>query len=82
MPCLDHNKKGNAKGYSTADFKGTNTTLHRKVYCVANNVPLTQQAHINEWAQFLPIGPQLTAAVERMLTRVNLLKEEAACLSD
>ena len=42
----------------------------------------TQQAPINEWAQFLPIGPQLTAAVERMLTRVNLLKEEAACLSD
>lgn len=42
----------------------------------------TQQAPIDEWAQFLPIGPQLTAAVERMLTRVNLLKEEAACLSD
>ena len=42
----------------------------------------TQQAPIHEWAQFLPIGPQLTAAVERMLTRVNLLKEEAACLSD
>lgn len=42
----------------------------------------TQQAPINEWAQFLPIGPQLTAAVERMLTRVNLLKEAAACLSD
>ena len=42
----------------------------------------TQQAPVNEWAQFLPIGPQLTAAVERMLTRVNLLKEEAACLSD
>ena len=38
MPCLDHNKKGNAKGYSTVDFEGTNTTLHRKVYCVANNV--------------------------------------------
>lgn len=42
----------------------------------------TQQAPINEWAQFLPVGPQLTAAVARMLTRVNLLKEEAACLSD
>lgn len=42
----------------------------------------TQQAPIDEWAQFLPIGPQLTAAVERMLTRVNLLKEEARCLSD
>ena len=42
----------------------------------------TQQAPIHEWAQFLPIGPSLTAAVERMLTRVNLLKEEAACLSD
>lgn len=42
----------------------------------------TQQAPINEWAQFLPIGPQLAAAVERMLTRVNLLKEEAACLLD
>ena len=42
----------------------------------------TQQAPINEWAQFLPIGPSLQAAVERMLTRVNLLKEEAACLSD
>ena len=40
MPCLDHNKKGNAKGYSTADFEGTTTTLHRKVYCVANNVSL------------------------------------------
>ena len=42
----------------------------------------TQQAPIDEWAQFLPIGPQLQAAVERMLTRINLLKEEAACLSD
>lgn len=42
----------------------------------------TQQAPIHEWSQFLPVGPQLTAAVERMLTRVNLLKEEAACLSD
>ena len=42
----------------------------------------TQQAPIHEWAQFLPIGPQLTAAVEHMLTRVNILKEEAACLSD
>ena len=42
----------------------------------------TQQAPVHEWSQFLPIGPQLTAAVERMLTRVNLLKEEAACLSD
>ena len=42
----------------------------------------TQQAPIHEWSQFLPIGPQLQAAVERMLTRVNLLKEEAACLSD
>lgn len=42
----------------------------------------TQQAPVEEWAQFLPIGPQLQAAVERMLTRVNTLKEEAACLSD
>lgn len=40
MPCLDHNKKGNTKGYSTVDFEGTTTTLPRKVYCVANNVLL------------------------------------------
>ena len=42
----------------------------------------TNQAPIAEWAAYLPVGPQLKAAVERMLTRVNLLKEEAACLSD
>ena len=42
----------------------------------------TQQAPIDEWAQFLPVGPQLKAAIERMLTRVNTLKEEARCLSD
>ena len=42
----------------------------------------TNQAPIAEWAAYLPVGPQLKAAVERMLTRVNLLKEEARCLSD
>ena len=42
----------------------------------------TNQAPIAEWAAYLPVGPQLKAAVERMLTRVNILKEEAACLSD
>ena len=42
----------------------------------------TQQAPIDEWAQFLPVGPQLKAAIGRMLTRVNTLKEEARCLSD
>ena len=42
----------------------------------------TNQAPINEWMAYLPVGPQLKAAGERMLTRVNLLKEEAECLSD
>lgn len=30
MTCVDHNKQGNAKGYSTVDYHGVNTTLHRK----------------------------------------------------
>lgn len=42
----------------------------------------TQQAPIEEWSQFLPMGPQLRDAVQRMVLRVNALKEEAACLSD
>ena len=42
----------------------------------------TNQAPIAEWAAYLPYGTQLKGAVERMLERVNKLKEEAACLSD
>ena len=42
----------------------------------------TQQAPVEEWASYLPVVPQLKSAVERMLTRINKLKEEAACLSD
>ena len=42
----------------------------------------TNQAPIAEWADYLPYGTQLAGAVERMLERVNKLKEEAACLSD
>ena len=42
----------------------------------------TNQAPIAEWAAYLPYGTQLAGAVERMLERVNKLKEEAACLSD
>lgn len=37
---MDHNKQGNAKGYSTVDYQGVNTTLHRKVYCEANGASL------------------------------------------
>lgn len=28
MTCVDHNKQGNAKGYSTVDYQGVTTTLH------------------------------------------------------
>lgn len=40
MTCVDHNKHGNAKGYSTVDYQGVTTTLHRKVYCEANGASL------------------------------------------
>ena len=40
MTCVDHNKQGNAKGYSTVDYQGMTTTLHRKVYCEANGASL------------------------------------------
>lgn len=42
----------------------------------------TQQAPIDEWAQFLPVGPQLKTAIERMHQRVGALLEEARCLSN
>ena len=42
----------------------------------------TNQAPIAEWAAYLPVGPQLKAAIERMHQRVGALLEEARCLSD
>lgn len=42
----------------------------------------TNQAPIAEWAEYLPVGPQLEAAIERMHQRVGALLEEARCLSD
>lgn len=37
----------------------------------------TQQAPINEWMAYLPVGPQLEAAGERQLARVQALLDEA-----
>ena len=42
----------------------------------------TNQAPIAEWAAYLPVGPQLKAAIERMHQRVGALLEEARWLSD
>ena len=46
----------------------------------------TNQAPINEWMAYLPVGPQLKAAGERQLARVQALLDEAerinACQSD
>jgi len=42
----------------------------------------TNQAPIAEWAAYLPVGPQLKDAIERMHHRVGALLEEARCLSD
>lgn len=42
----------------------------------------TNQAPTAEWAAYLPVGPQLKAAIERMHQRVGALLEEARCLSD
>lgn len=42
----------------------------------------TNQAPIAEWAAYLPVGPQLKDAIERMHQRVGALLEEARCLSD
>ena len=42
----------------------------------------TNQAPIDEWAAYLPVGPQLKAAIERMHQRVGALLEESRCLSD
>lgn len=42
----------------------------------------THLALTAEWAAYLPVGPQLEAAIERMHQRVGALLEEARCLSD
>lgn len=46
----------------------------------------TNQAPVNEWMAYLPVGPQLKAAGERQLARVQALLDEAerinACQSD
>lgn len=46
----------------------------------------TNQAPINEWMAYLPVGPQLKAAGEKQLARVQALLDEAerinACQSD
>lgn len=42
----------------------------------------TNQAPIAEWAAYLPVGPKLKDAIERMHQRVGALLKEARCLSD
>ena len=46
----------------------------------------TNQAPINDWMAYLPVGPQLKAAGEKQIARVQALLDEAgrinACQSD
>jgi len=38
LPCKEHSQK--SKGYGTATWKGISLALHRKVYCLHNNVSM------------------------------------------
>lgn len=44
MTCLDHGRKGNAKGYASCWFEGGYSMLHRKAYCLANSCSLASIA--------------------------------------
>ena len=41
MGCIDHGKKGNARGYASCWFEGGYSMLHRRAYCLANSIPLS-----------------------------------------
>lgn len=40
MPCIDHGKHGDAKGYATKSYKNKTVKYHRLVYAQHNNVTL------------------------------------------
>ena len=42
----------------------------------------TNQAPINEWMAYLPVGPQLKAAGEKQIARVQALLDEAERIND
>lgn len=44
MLCMDHGRKGNAKGYASCWFEGGYSMLHRKAYCLANSCTLASIA--------------------------------------
>lgn len=39
--CIDHGRAGNNAGYASCWFQGGYSMLHRKAYCLANNVELS-----------------------------------------